>query len=304
MTGGHDHLHDARDASRRALATALALTASYTVVEVVGGFLTGSLALLADAVHMLSDNVAIALALGAVWLASKPSTPERTWGYKRAEVLVALANGVALVALAIWIFVAAARRLDDPPDVLGGWMLAIGTAGIVVNVLAAAILSRARGGLNVEAAFRHVLGDLLGSLGVLAAAVVILATGWVEADPVAGMLIAVLVLVSSWSILRDSTSILLEAAPSGIDTREVGDRLARASGVVEVHDLHIWTITSGFPALSAHVLVRRGEDCHARRRELERLLRAEFGIEHTTLQVDHVQDPGGLVELGRVERPR
>jgi cobalt-zinc-cadmium efflux system protein len=304
VTGGHDHVHDARDASRRALATALAVTASYTVVEVVGGFLTGSLALLADAVHMLSDNVAIALALGAVWIASKPSTPERTWGYKRAEVLVALANGVALVALAIWIFVAAARRLDDPPDVLGGWMLAIGAAGIVVNVLAAAILSRARGGLNVEAAFRHVLGDLLGSLGVLAAAVVILATGWVEADPVAGMLIAVLVLVSSWSILRDSTSILLEAAPSGIDTREVGDHLAGAPGVVEVHDLHIWTITSGFPALSAHVLVRRGEDCHARRRELERLLRAEFGIEHTTLQVDHVQDPGGLVELGRVERPR
>ena len=304
MTGGHDDVHDPRDASRRALAAALALTASYTVVEVVGGFLTGSLALLADAVHMLSDNVAIALALGAVWLASKPSTPERTWGYKRAEVLVALANGVALVALAIWIFVAAARRLDDPPDVLGGWMLAIAAAGIVVNVLAAAILSRARGGLNVEAAFRHVLGDLLGSLGVLAAAVVILATGWVEADPVAGMLIAVLVLVSSWSILRDSTSILLEAAPSGIDTRDVGDRLARAPGVVEVHDLHIWTITSGFPALSAHVLVRRGEDCHARRRELERLLRAEFGIEHTTLQVDHVQVPGGFVELGRVERPR
>ena len=301
----HDHVHDhARQASRRALVAALALTAGYTVVEVVGGLLTGSLALLADAVHMLSDNVAIALALGAVWLAAKPSTAKRTYGYKRAEVLVALANGVALVALAIWIFYAAVQRLDDPPEVLGGWMLAIALAGIAVNLGAASILSRARGGLNVEAAFRHVLGDLLGSFGVVAAAVVILATGWLEADPVAGMLIAVVVLASSWSIMRDSTRILLESAPSGIDTREVGERLARASGVVEVHDLHIWTITSGFPALSAHVLVRRGEDCHGRRRELERMLRAEFGIEHTTLQVDHVGDSGGLVELGPVERRR
>jgi cobalt-zinc-cadmium efflux system protein len=303
VTSAHDHVHDHRDASRRALTAALALTAGYTIVEVVGGLLTESLALLADAVHMLSDNVAIALALGAVWLAARPSTPERTFGYKRAEVLVALANGVALVALAIWIFYAAVGRLDDPPEVLGGWMLAIALAGIGVNLAAAAILSRARGGLNVEAAFRHVLGDLLGSLGVAAAAVVILATGWLEADPVAGMLIAVLVLVSSWSILRDSTRILLEAAPSGIDTREVGVRIARSPGVVEVHDLHIWTITSGFPALSAHVLVGRGEDCHGRRRELERVLRDEFGIEHTTLQVDHAGDVGGLVELGRVERP-
>jgi cobalt-zinc-cadmium efflux system protein len=304
VSSAHHHDHDhGRDSSRRALAAALAITASYTVVEVVGGLLTESLALLADAVHMLSDNVAIALALGAVWLAAKPSTPERTYGFKRAEVLVALANGVALVALAIWIFYAAVGRLDDPPEVLGGWMLAIAVAGIGVNLAAAAILSRARGGLNVEAAFRHVLGDLLGSFGVAAAAVVILAAGWLEADPVAGMLIAVLVLVSSWSILRDSTCILLEAAPSGIDTREVGVRIARSPGVVEVHDLHIWTITSGFPALSAHVLVGRGEDCHGRRRELERVLREEFGIEHTTLQVDHAGDAGGLVELGRVQRP-
>jgi cobalt-zinc-cadmium efflux system protein len=294
----HDHGRHGRDADRRALSLALGLTASYTLVEVVGGVLTGSLALLADAAHMLSDNVALVLALVAVWLAGKPATAERTFGYKRAEVLVALANGVALVALAIWIFYAAVRRLEDPPEVLGGWMLAIGVAGIGVNLAAAAILSRARAGLNVEAAFRHVLADLLRSFGVLAAAAIILATGRLEADPIASMLIAVLVLVSSWTILRDSTRILLEAAPSGIDTRAVGDRLARAPGVVEVHDLHIWTITSGFPALSAHVLVARGEDCHGRRRELETLLRTEFGIEHSTLQVDHVGD-GGLVELER-----
>ena len=171
---------------------------------------------------------------------------------------------------------------------------------VAVNLVVGAILSRARGGsLNVEAAFRHVVADLLGSIGVVAAAVAILATGWLEADPLVSVLIGVLVLVSSWSILRDSTMILLEAAPSGIDTRAVGERLARAPGVVEIHDLHIWTITSGFPALSAHVLVGRGEDCHARRLELARLLDDEFGIEHTTLQVDHVGERGELVDLER-----
>jgi len=296
----HDHDHDARSGSGRALGLALALTAGFTIVEVVAGFLTGSLALLADAVHMLSDNVSLALALGAVLLARRPATPERTYGFKRAEVLAALVNGLALVALAIWILYAAVRRLGDPPDVLGGWMLVVGLVGIGVNLAAGSILFRARAGsLNVDAAFRHVLADLLGSVGVVVAALVILATGWLEADPVVSILIALFVLASSWSILRDSTTILLEAAPKGIDTSAVGERLARAPGVVEVHDLHIWTITSGFPALSAHVLVGRGEDCHGRRRELESLLRTEFGIEHTTLQVDHAADPDRLVELGR-----
>ncbi|MGI8887005.1 MAG: cation diffusion facilitator family transporter [Gaiellaceae bacterium] len=295
----HDH-GDVRAGSRRALALALGITALYTVVEVVGGLATGSLALLADAVHMLSDNVALALALFAVWLADRPTTPERTYGYKRAEVLAALANGVALVALSIWIFYEAFQRFHDPPDVLGGWVLLIGLVGVAVNLAVGVILFRARSGsLNVEAAFRHVVADLLGSIGVVAAAVAILATGWLEADPLVSVLIGVLVLVSSWSILRDSTTILLEAAPSGIDTRVVGQRLAAAPGVVEVHDLHIWTITSGFPALSAHVLVGRGEDCHARRLELARLLHDEFGIEHTTLQVDHVGERAALVELER-----
>jgi cobalt-zinc-cadmium efflux system protein len=297
---GHGHEHDVRAGSARALGLALALTAGYTVVEVVAGILTGSLALLADAAHMLSDNVSIALALFAVWLARRPATPERTYGYKRAEVLAALVNGLTLVALSIWIFYEAFRRLGDPPDVLGGWMLVVGLVGIGVNLAGGAILFRSRGeSLNVDAAFRHVIADLLGSIGVVVAAAMILATGWLEADPVVSILIAVLVLASSWSILRDSTSILLEAAPKGIDTRVVGERLARAPGVVEVHDLHIWTITSGFPALSAHVLVGRGEDCHGRRRELEQLLRREFGIEHTTLQVDHASDQDGLVEITR-----
>jgi cobalt-zinc-cadmium efflux system protein len=294
------HAHDhGRLQSRRALGIALGLTAAYTGVEVVGGLLTGSLALLADAVHMLSDNVALALALVALWLASRPATPERTYGYKRAEVLAALANGVLLVALAIWIFVEAAMRVRDPGDVLGGWMLAIAILGIAVNVGAGlALVGSRRDSINVEAAFRHVFADLLGSIGVAIAAIVILATGWVQADALVSILIGVLVLASAWGIVRDSASILLEAAPRGIDTEALGRRLAGLPGVVEVHDLHVWTITSGFPALSAHVLVRPGDDCHARRRELERVLHDEFEIEHTTLQVDHATD-GGLVELSR-----
>lgn len=298
MPVGHGHDHG-RGESRRALGIALGLTATYTVVEVVGGIYSGSLALLADAVHMLSDNVALGLALVATWLATRPATPGRSFGYKRAEVLAALANGVLLVALAIWIFVAAAQRLADPPEVLGGWMLVIATVGIAVNLAAGAVLFRSRAdSLNVEAAFRHVLADLLGSFGVVIAAVLILATGWLLADPIVSILIGALVLVSAWTILRDSTEILLEATPRGIDAAELGRRLARAPGVVEVHDLHVWTITSGFPALSAHVLVRPGEDCHGRRRQLERLLFDEFGIEHTTLQVDHAAE-GGLVEIAR-----
>ncbi len=294
------HSHDGpQRGSARALALALALTATYTVVEVAGGFLTDSLAVLADAVHMLSDNVALALALVAVWLARRPATPERTYGFKRAEVLAALANGVTLVALSIWIFYEAVHRFRDPPDVLAGWMLAIALVGIAVNVAAGVILHRARrDSINVEAAFRHVFADLLGSLGVATAAIIILATGWLEVDAVVSVLIGLLVLASSWTILRDATSILLEAAPRGIDTRAVGARLAAAPGVVDVHDLHIWTITSGFPALSAHVLVGRDEDCHARRRELEHMLEHDFGIEHTTLQVDHATE-GDLVEMGR-----
>jgi len=296
MGHGHDH---GRVESRRALTVALVLTASYTAVEVVGGIFAGSLALLADAVHMLSDNVALGLALVAAWLATKPATPERSYGYKRAEVLAALANGVTLVALSIWIFVEAAMRLRDPGDVLGGWMLAIAVVGLAVNAAAGAVLARARShSLNVEAAFRHVVADLLGSLGVAIAGVVIITTGWVEADPLVSILIGVLILASAWSILRDSTEILLESTPRGIDADALGRRLASAHGVVEVHDLHVWTITSGFPALSAHVLVRPGEDCHGRRRELERLLHDEFGIEHTTLQVDHASE-AALVEIGR-----
>ena len=290
--GSVSHLGVVRARNRRVLAVVLGLTLAFTAVEIVGGVLTGSLALLADAVHMLSDNLALALALLAVWLAGRPSTPGRSFGYQRAEILAALVNGVILVLLAVWIFVEAWGRLSNPPDVLAGWMAVVAGVGLVVNLAAAAILARAgHDTLNMRAALRHVIADALGSAGVLVAALVILVTGWRYADPLAGALIAVAVLASSWSVLRDSVNILLEAAPKGIDAGELGRRLAQMPGVVEVHDLHVWTITSGFPALSAHVLVERDDDCHARRRELEELLLTEYGIEHTTLQVDHAASP-------------
>ena len=297
----HSHSHGMpggeRSADRRALTIALALTAGYTVAEIVGGVLTGSLALLADAGHMLSDNVSIALALFAVWIAAKPPTPERTYGFKRVEILAALANGATLVAVSLWIFYEAALRFQNPPDVLGGWMLAIAIVGLFVNIVSALVLSRSRGeSLNLEAAFRHVLADLAGSVGVITAAVVILTTGWLYADPLISVLIGLLVLASAWTILRDSTLILLEATPRDLDANEIGHALASVEGVVDVHDLHVWTITSGFTALSAHVLVRPGDDCHAIRRQLEQLLHDRFDIEHTTLQVDH-QRPSRLVSI-------
>jgi cobalt-zinc-cadmium efflux system protein len=287
---GH-HEHDHGEGNRRALAIVLALTAGFTVVEIAGGLLTGSLALLADAGHMLSDNLSLGIALFAAWLAQRPATPNKSFGYRRAEILAALANGVTLVAVAVWIFVEAYSRFRDPPEVLGTPMLAVATLGLLVNVIGAFILYRSGGeSLNVEGAMRHVFADALGSVGAIAAAAVIILTGWRYADPLISVAIGILILGSSWKLLKDSTNILLEATPHNLDASEVGRKMASAEGIVEVHDLHIWTITSGFPALSAHVLVGRQEDCHARRRDLEYLLAHEYGISHTTLQVDHVGD--------------
>jgi cobalt-zinc-cadmium efflux system protein len=295
------HLSAVRARNRRTLTLVLALTLAITAVEVVGGLLTGSLALLADAVHMLSDNVALGLALVAVWLAGRPSTPERSFGYQRAEVLAALVNGLVLVALSIWIFVEAYGRLSDPPDVLGGWMLAVALVGLAGNLTAAWMLARTAHGsqVNMQAALRHVTADALGSGGVVVAAIVILTTGWRYADPAVGAVIAVLVLASSWTVLRDSVHILLEGTPTRIDANGLARRMSGMQGVVDVHDLHVWTITSGFVALSAHVLVEPGDDCHARRRELEHVLAEEYGIEHTTLQVDHASPASSVVSIRR-----
>ena len=295
----HGHLHgvSARARSdRRLLGGVLALVLAFALVEAAGGLVADSLALLADAVHMLSDGLALGLALGAAWLAGRPATPDRSFGYRRAEILAALVNGALLVALALWIFVEAARRLADPLEIEAWTVLAIGTVGLAVNITAAGLLRRgASESLNVRAAFRHVLADLLGSFGVIAAAVVILTTGWLYADPLISIAVALLVLGSSWGVLSDSVSVLLEATPRGLDARAVERAIVASPGVVSVHDLHIWTITSGFPALSAHVLVPRGDDCHGRRRELETMLERDFRITHTTLQVDHASD--GLLQL-------
>ncbi len=292
----HHHHHDHGPAERQAgnrksLTLALLLLSAFTVAEVVAGVLADSLALLADAGHMVGDVGSLGLALLAVWLAERPPTPERSFGFHRAEILAALANGVMLVAISIWIFIEAYRRIEQPPEILGGWMLVVAVLGLLVNIAGAVILSRSgEESLNVQGALRHVVADMLGSLGAIAAAGIIVLTGWRYADPIISVFISLLVLGSSWKLLRDSVNILLEQTPRGVDANEVGKKMAGVPGVEEVHDLHIWTITSGFPALSAHVLVGRDENCHARRHDLEELLAREYGIEHTTLQVDHVGD--------------
>jgi cobalt-zinc-cadmium efflux system protein len=287
--GGHDHRgHDHRGASRRALAIVLALTVGFTVVEVVAGFFTGSLAVLADAGHMLSDTFAIGLALVALTLAARPSTPRRSFGFQRAEILAAFVNGLTLVLVSGWIVWEAIQRFRDPPEILGGWMLLVALAGLAVNAIAAAILMRSeRESLNIQAALRHVVADLLGSGGVLVAAVIIIATGWTVVDPIVSIAIALLIVASAWGVLRDSTAILMEATPPNIDAEAVARAIVSVPGVASVHDLHVWRITSGFDALAAHVLVGRGQDCHGLRREIERRLASQFAITHTTLQVDH-----------------
>jgi len=286
----------ARGQERRALGAALALVLAFAGLELAAGVAAGSLALLADAAHMLSDGLALGLALGAVWLAQRPATPERSFGWRRAEVLAALVNAVVLVALGGWIVWEAVGRLADPPRVTAGWVLAAGAAGLLVNLGAWRILHRAGSGLNVRAATLHVLADLASSVGVVVAGVVVLATGWAYADPLAGLLIGVLVVLSTGRVLRETLGVLLEEAPAGMDARAVGAAILSTDGVVDVHDLHLWTITSGFPALSAHVLVAAGADCHAIRRELELLLRERFEVTHTTLQVEHAP---GLIKLAR-----
>lgn len=289
--GEHEHSHGPgawRIADRKALLIAACLTAGFMFAEVAGGLLTGSLALLADAGHMLSDSFSLFLALGAVTLAARPVTARRTFGLKRAEILAALVNGVLLVVVSAWIVFEAIRRMGDPPEILGGWMLAVAVAGLGVNVIAAWVLSRSAGeSLNVKAALRHVLADLAGSVGVILAAGIILTTGWVLADPIISIVISVMIALSAWTILRDSVDVLLEAVPPGLDSEAIGYSMAGLDGVTQVHDLHIWQITSGMPMLSAHVLVGPDSDCHGIRSELEAMLREQYDIGHTTLQVEH-----------------
>jgi cobalt-zinc-cadmium efflux system protein len=295
---GHAHVHSGGRDGARALTLALVLNAVYTAVEAGAGLAAGSVALLADAAHNLSDVLALAVALAAALLSRRPPTPSRSFGYMRAEILSALFNGVLVAAVAVWVVIDAARRLGDPPPVEGGWLIAVAGVGVLVNLVAAWILHRAaHGNLNVRASVVHLGADALSSLGVVAAGVLILVAGWELADPLVAIAISLLVVAGAWGVVREAVHVLLEGAPRGIDTAAVGARLASTAGVRDVHDLHIWEITSGFPALSAHVLVEPGGDCHAMRRRLEQLLRQEYGIEHTTLQVDHAHPE--LIQIDR-----
>ena len=286
---GHGHHHAiAPDADRRRLAVALGLILAFMVAEVVAGVLASSLALLSDAAHMLTDAGSLGLALVAARLAARPPTGRFTFGLGRAEILSAQVNGASLLVLAGVIAIEAVQRLRSPPDVEGAIVIAVGLLGAAVNIAVAWQLARAeRRSLNIEGARAHVLADLYASLGAAAAGAVIVLTGFREADGIAALLVSALMLRSGWTLLRDAGTVLLEGSPAGTSTEEVGRALAGHPGIVEVHDLHVWEVTSGFSALAAHVLVAPGDDCHARRRELERLLDDRFDIHHTTLQVDH-----------------
>jgi cobalt-zinc-cadmium efflux system protein len=272
---------------RRRLTWVLVLVGIYLIAEVLGGLWTGSLALLADAGHMFSDVAALALSLFAIWLAQRPTSIERTFGFHRIEILAALANGVALLAVALLILIEAGQRLSAPTEVLGGPMLAVAVGGLIVNLFGLWIL---RGGkeanLNVRGAWLHVLSDALGSIGAITAAGLVWAFGWSRADPIASIGISLLVIIASWQLLRETVGVLMEAAPRHIDVEQVARALSETPGVVAVHDLHIWTITSGLVSLSCHV-----ESSHQRADPemlgaLQSVLRQRFGIEHVTIQIE------------------
>jgi cobalt-zinc-cadmium efflux system protein len=253
---------------------------------VVGGLVFDSLALLADAGHVLADVGAIGLALFAAWLAARPASPQRTFGFRRTEILAALANGLTLVVVAVLVFVEAIIRLSDPPEVQGGGVLAIGAFALAGNAFATWILMRGdRSNLNLEGVLRHSAADALGSLGVILAGLIVITTGWDQADPLISMGIAVLILIGSWRLLSEPVNVLMEAAPEGMDVQEIGSAMCGVHGVREVHDLHVWTVTSGFPALSAHIRSDPNESADVVRKRIEVVLHERFGLDHTTLQV-------------------
>jgi len=301
----HSHAHGAAGAklagrradSRRRMLWALAINIVMLVAEAVGGFITGSLALLADAGHVLSDVGAIALGLTAAAVAQRAGGVQRTFGLQRAEVLAGLVNGIALVAISVWIAVEAIGRFSESVDLDAGPVLALGFFGLAGNILATVVLARGeRGDVNLEGVLRHSAADALGSIGVIAAALVILATGWEQADAVASLLISVLVLFSSWRLISEPMNVLMEAAPANIDVEELGAAICRHDGVRGVHDFHVWTVTSGFVALAAHVVVEATADRDLTRAALELMLRDEYGIEHTTLQMEE-EAPEGLISV-------
>ncbi len=297
---GHDHGHEGHDhgvtadSDPRWLSIALTLIVVFMAAEVVVGVIAQSLALITDAAHMLTDAASIVLALIAIRLSRRPAGGQYTYGYKRAEILSAQANGITLLLLAAWFVYEGIARLIDPPDVEGPLVLITALVGILVNILAAWSISRAnRTSLNVEGAFQHILNDLYAFIGTAVAGAVVWLAGYPRADAIAALVVAALMIKAGWSLVRESGRIFLEAAPAHLNPDEIGAAIVGADQVAEVHDLHVWVITSGEPSLSAHILVDRGADCHAIRSRVEALLHDEYGVEHTTLQVDHVR--GGPV---------
>ena len=299
---GHSHAVSG-DADQGKLAIALALIVGFMVVEVVVGALVHSLALLSDAAHMFADAGAIGLSLFAISLAARPAQGAMTFGFKRSEILSAQFNGATLLVLGLLIVYQGLTRLVHPPGVAGAPVLVVALVGVAVNLAASAVLSSAnRRSLNVEGSLRHVLTDLAAFVFTAIAGAVILLTGFQRADGIASLIIAAIMLHAAYGLLRDSGRIFLEAAPAGLDPDAIGHAMARQPGVTEVHDLHVWEVTSGFPALSAHVMVAGDCNCHAVSRAVRRLLHETFGIDHTTLQVDH--DGGELLSIESVHSPR
>jgi cobalt-zinc-cadmium efflux system protein len=306
----HGHDHEAEHAAARSgesvavtksprvnarpIIIALAITTTFLFVEVVGAYLSNSLALLADAAHMLTDVAALGLALLAISLARRPATAQRSFGYLRAEILAALINAVTLILAAIYIFYEAWERLQDPPEVQSNTLLVVAVAGLCANIAAAFVLSRGGGhehNLNQRGAFLHVLGDLLGSVATIAAALIIKATGWFAADPILSAVIGLLVVYGAWSLLRESVEVLLEAAPRGMDVTKVRRAMLNTAGVLGVHDLHVWTVTSGLVALSAHVEIASLENWSNIMGQLATKLRDDFDIAHVTLQPELAGTP-------------
>jgi cobalt-zinc-cadmium efflux system protein len=288
---GHDHrregAHSGRADSRARLGWTLGLTLAYMVAEIVGGYLADSLSLLADAGHMFSDAAALGLSLFAVWIAQRPPTPQHSYGYYRAEILAALANGATLIAIAIIIFIEAFHRLAAPEPVAGPLMAAIAAGGLVVNVLGLAILNAGKSqSLNMHGAWLHLISDALGSVAALSAGALVWKFGWNWADPAASILIGILVIFSSWNLVKQAIAILMQSTPRHIDVDAVRSAMMSAPGICEVHDLHIWTITSGMESLSAHVVLLPGFEIHAALDSLRHVLHDRFAIDHITIQVD------------------
>ena len=288
-SAAHQHGKSAAGAGTRQLMFALGLVLVYLVVEVIAGLLTNSLALLADAGHMLTDAGGIGLALLAIWFARRPATPEKSFGYYRVEIFAAIANAFILFGVAAYILYEAVQRLAAPPDVVGSPMLAVALIGLVVNLVSMRLLhAGAQASLNLRGAYLEVLGDLLGSVAVVVAAVVIMLTGWTPIDPIASVVIAALILPRMWTLLREAIDILLQATPRGVKLEEVRQHVLRAEGVVDIHDLHAWTLTSGQNVVSLHAVMDSDADPAAVLNELCACLTDDFDMEHSTIQLETI----------------